>query len=94
MMPDKALMTVQSDDGPPTLETAARQLGVRREAVDESYGVVVIDPTRGLYGVQVDAAELSADADAHEPSRGPFSSPAIAPFGPVRPETPSSKKTR
>jgi len=85
-------MTVQSDDGPPTLETAARQLGVTPEAVDEAFGVVPIDPKRGLYSVQVDAAQLPAGASEGEPYRGPFSTPRIEPFGPVRSEPERSDK--
>ena len=81
-MPEKALMTVQSEDGPPTLEAAARQLGVGVEAVDATFGVVLIDPERGLYSVQVDAAQLPPEAATDEAYRGPFSNPRIESFGP------------
>ncbi len=90
-MPEKALMTVQFDEGPPTLEAAARQLGVVVEAVDAAYGIVSIDPKRGLYAVQVDAAQLPPSSATNEPYRGPFSDPRIEPFG--RP-TDSRKKPR
>jgi hypothetical protein len=69
-MPEKALMTVQSQDGPPTLAAAARQLGVDLEAVDATYGVVLIDPKRGLYSVQVDAAQLPPENAPDEHYRG------------------------
>jgi hypothetical protein len=92
-MPDKAIMTVQSENGPPTLEAAARQLGVVMEAVDASYGVVPIDPKRGLYSVQVDAALLPNESPTDEPYRGPFSNPRIEPFGrPAGDESAASKK--
>lgn len=81
-MPKIALMTVQSKDGPPTLEAAARQLGVEVEAVDTTFGVVLVDPKRGLYSVQVDAAQLPPEAAAGEAYRGPFSNPYIESFGP------------
>ena len=37
-------MTVTSPDGPPSLADAAKQLGVRIEDLDKSFGVVPIDP--------------------------------------------------
>jgi hypothetical protein len=87
----KALMTVQSENGPPTLEAAAQQLGVAVEALDVSYGIVSIDPKRGLYAVQVDASQLPPEPPTDEPYHGPFSNPRIEPFG--RP-TDSDKKPR
>ena len=48
-MQDKALMTVVSRDGPPTFEVAAEQLGVHVDAVDQNFGVVLIDPGQGLW---------------------------------------------
>lgn len=88
-------MTVQSDDGPPSLESAARQLGVAPEALDDAFGVVTIDPSRGLYSVQVDAAHLPAEVSDADAFRGPFSTPRIEPFGPVRSEPKKpQKKTR
>jgi hypothetical protein len=89
-------MTIQSEDGPPTLEAAARQLGVRVEAVDADFGVIPIDPKRGLYSVQVDASQLPPEPVGKGPYRGPFSSPRIEPFGPIKTCTAddSEKKTR
>ncbi len=83
-MPNKALMTVQSEDGPPTLEVAARQLGVGLDAVDADFGVIAIDPKQGLYSVQVDAEQMPADVAGQEPYRGPFSTPRIEPLGPPK----------
>jgi len=83
-------MTVRSTDGPPTIEDAARQLGVPVVAVDRAFGVVTIDPKQGLYSVQVDAAHLPADAPSDEFS-GPFSDPRIEPFGPPRDAPPPDK---
>jgi hypothetical protein len=91
-VPDKALMTVQFEDGPPTLESAARQLGIPPEAVDGTFGVVPIDPARGLYGVQVDATQLPDEIATDGRFRGPFSSPRIEPFGPVRSDQNAPRK--
>ena len=94
-MHEKALMTVRSADGPPTLEAAARQLGVSVSAVDAEYGVVLIDPQQSLYCVQVDAAQLPAVTGAEEPYRGPFAEPRIETFGPPERDIPDDeKKTR
>ena len=89
-------MTVQSEGGPPTLEAAARQLGVDVEAVDADFGVVLIDPRQGLYSVQVDASRLPPETVEQNPYRGPFSSPRIEPFGPPRTGAPddADKKSR
>jgi hypothetical protein len=92
-MPDKALMTVQSEDGPPTLEQAARQLGVAVEAVDDSFGVILIDPKQGLYSVQVDAKRLPSETPS-EPYHGPFSNPRIEPLGPLQSEPDPREKRR
>lgn len=85
-------MTVRSDDGPPTLEAAARQLGVDVSAVDPEFGVVLIDPNQGLYSVQVDAAQLPGDAPTKEAYRGPFSDPRIETFGQPRADVPHKRK--
>jgi hypothetical protein len=76
-------MTVRGDDGPPTLESAARQLGVSVADIDPEFGVVLIDPTRGLYSVQVDGDSIAdRTGGSEEPYQGPFSNPRIASFGP------------
>jgi hypothetical protein len=92
-MPDKAIMTVHSEDGPPTIEQAARQLGVTAEAVDDIFGVVLIDPKQSLYGVQVDAERLPSET-ASETYRGPFSNPHIEPLGPPQSESDRHNKPR
>jgi hypothetical protein len=85
-------MTVRSQDGPPTVEDAARQLGVPVAAVDRTFGVVTIDPKQGLYSVQVDAAHLPPEQAADEFS-GPFSNPRIESFGPPRDSQGPKKKS-
>jgi hypothetical protein len=91
-VPDKALMTIRSEHGPPTLEAAARQLGVDVTAIDAQFGVIPIDPTQGLYSVEVDAAQLPAEVAGQEPYRGPFSNPRIESFGP--PDTDMSDEAK
>ena len=89
--PPMALLTVKSGDTPPSLETAARQLGVRTEDIDSHFGIVLVDPREGLYCVQVRADRVPADLEQRQPHRGPFANPAIAPLGPVE-DSPDPKK--
>ncbi|SEO76293.1 hypothetical protein SAMN04487843_103403 [Methylobacterium sp. ap11] len=74
------LMTVQAGPQAPTLQEAARILGVTKSDVDASFGVVPIDEERGLFAVKVGAASV-ASRPASDAVRGPFSNPKIATFG-------------
>jgi hypothetical protein len=74
-----ALMTVKGGRTAPSLAEAAKQLGLEEDALDRNFGVVIIDPDRGLFSVRVDASKLSGDFD---PEKGPFSDPPIAPMRP------------
>jgi hypothetical protein len=74
---EPVLMVVTGQGGPPSMEQAARQLGVTVEALDPDFGVVIINPDRGLYSVRVDASKLG---DEFDPEKGPFSDPPIAPM--------------
>jgi hypothetical protein len=78
------LMTVEGKLGAPSLSEAASQLGVKVEDIDPVFGVVPVDPSRGLYSVQVRDDRLPAASSTSQPYRGPFSNPEIAPFGPVQ----------
>lgn len=56
-----------------TLDDAIERLGVPREEVDLGYGLVLIDPDQGLYGLRVSEKAWR---------EGAFSDPRIEPFGP------------
>lgn len=88
-MKNIALMTVHGADGPPSLASAAEELGVAVDDLDREFGVVLIDPRRGLYSVQVDAERIPDQRDSGGGYRGPFSSPRIDTFGP-----PSERKKK
>jgi hypothetical protein len=83
--PAVELMTVTVPHGKPTLAEAAKLLGVATEDVDAAFGVVPVDPDRGIYAVQVRADRLPKQSE-RQPSdyRGPWSNPSIAPLGPVQ----------
>ncbi|MEV7006789.1 hypothetical protein [Streptosporangium sp. NPDC051022] len=65
-----------------TLEQAMDRLGLSSEEVDTGYGLVLIDPGQGLYGLRVtEAAACRIDPAA---GGGPYSDPRIEPYGPPR----------
>jgi hypothetical protein len=70
-------MTVTMPQGAPSIAAAANQLGVKPEDIDAAYGVVPVDPDRGLYAVQVRADRLPRQLEGvGEGYRGPwFESP-------------------
>jgi hypothetical protein len=77
-------MTVTAPHGKPTLAEAAEQLGVATEDMDAVFGVVPVDPDRGIYAVQVRADKLPKHSERPSDYRGPWSNPPIAPLGPVQ----------
>lgn len=79
-----ALVTVEGHGAPPTLDAAAKQLGVAVEDIDAAFGVVPIAPKEGLYSVRVRADRLPAQFDERKPYQGPFSNPPIVPYGPIQ----------
>lgn len=82
-----ALYTVRGDaGGPPSLASAADQLGVSLADLDCAFGVVPIDPQAGLYAVQARSDRVGKSADAERRYRGPYSVPTIVPFDPGRNE--------
>lgn len=76
------LMTIKVPQGKPTLAEAAKRLGVALSDMDATFGVVPVDPDQGLYAVQVRAGR--AKQQEGRDFQGPWSNPAIAPFGPVQ----------
>lgn len=83
-LPPMALVTVEGKGSAPTLDSAADQLGVHAEDIDQGFGVVPVDLKRGLFSVRVRADRLPADFNKREPYSGPFSDPPIATFGTIQ----------
>jgi len=73
-------MTIKNPGGCPTLEDAAHLLRVPASAMDEMFGVVLIDPEGELYAVSVDADALSSADSADPRVRGPFADVPIEPL--------------
>jgi hypothetical protein len=76
------LMVVKGDKGAPTLVDAARQLKLAIKDLDADFGVVAVDPSRGLYSVRARADQVQPGESSEY--RGPFSDPKIEPGGPVQ----------
>ena len=82
--PNTVLMTVTGRRGAaPTLQQAARQLGVDVSKLNAAFGVIAIDAAQNRFAVEVAADALPPGAG--DAQRGPFSNPPIAPFGPIQP---------
>ncbi len=78
------LMTFEAKGTAPTIQSAARKLGVAPTALDADFGVLAIDPDRGMFTVRVmDEAAVQRSA-VRTGVGGPFSNPRIAPFGRTR----------
>jgi hypothetical protein len=80
-----ALYTVRGEVGqPPSLASAAAQLGVSLEDLDAVFGVVPVDPRAGVYAVQARSDRVNVAIEGERRYQGPYSSPKIVPFGPTR----------
>jgi hypothetical protein len=60
-----------------TIAEAARELSIDAKELDSDYGVVTVDPRKGVYAVRT-------RDDAAKTPKGGFADPVIAPMGPVR----------
>ncbi|MQS14699.1 hypothetical protein F7Q99_21140 [Streptomyces kaniharaensis] len=78
------LMTVALPRGA-TMQHALDKLGLSAEEIDQEYGLVSLDPSRGLYVLLVaeSAAARIRDHGQSGEYSGPFANPKIEPFGPV-----------
>jgi hypothetical protein len=74
------LLTVKLDPVHATLEDVRKRLKLGKDDLDESFGVVSIDPAEHLFAVLVEedaANQASEDPDVE----GPYSNPRIEGFG-------------
>lgn len=82
-MPRTVMFDITWTDGTPTLDEIRRSLGLRAEDMDETFGVMQIDPDQPVFTIRLDehAAER-IDPERRGDLRGPMSDPPIEPFGP------------
>jgi hypothetical protein len=76
----KAMLTLKLDPDEASIEKVRRKLKLKGQEIDETFGVVPIDPRQNLYAVRVD--EDVADNAKGEGVSGPFADPEIESFGP------------
>ena len=77
----KVMLTLEFENGQPSLEQARETLGLTEDEIDADFGVVGVSPKENLYAVLVDEGAAAAAARGGR-SSGPFSNPKIEPFGP------------
>ena len=75
-----AMVLVEASPETANAGFAATQLGVPVEAIDQDFGLILVDPSQGLYTVMVDARSLPPGFADRTPFRGPFSTPRIEPL--------------
>lgn len=79
----KVMVTITALDRPPTIADLRRRFKLSEEQIDESFGVVEVDPEEHVYTVLVDAGAAARITGNEEwTAEGPFSNPPIQPFGP------------
>ena len=80
------MMTLRCEGEAPTLETLRERFSLAETEIDESFGVVEVDPKEHIYTFLVtqEVAE-KIDPGADWVVEGPYSNPRIEPFGPPRP---------
>jgi hypothetical protein len=74
-------MTVSLEGAEASIVDVKRKFGLAEDEVDESFGLVNLDPQHNLYAILVDEAAASRLAGAPG-VRGPYANPKIEPFGP------------
>lgn len=95
------MVTLKLEPREATLDHIAKRYGLRPVEVDQTFGVINVDPRRNLYTILVD--ESVANRLTGSPGVvGAYSNPVIEPFGPPSSERPkksggsarSSKRSR
>lgn len=76
--PPYGLVTVEGFDSQPSLDTVADSLGVAVSQIDEQFGVLLIDPVKGMYCIQLKSQQ--GDMRGIDHSHGPWANPPIEPF--------------
>jgi hypothetical protein len=80
------LYTLRLEPTEATLDVVRERLGLGEGDIDESFGVVCIDPADSKYAILVEESALPP-ADGAPSVGGPYSNPVIEPFGELRSAT-------
>ena len=77
----RVLITVKLDPEKATLTEVCKRLRLAKSDLDESFGVVSIDPRANLFAVLVEESALP-DLEQNAEVSGPYANPRIEGFGP------------
>ncbi|WP_333771983.1 hypothetical protein [Streptomyces sp. IBSBF 3136] len=84
MTPGPAVLVTVTLPAGATLEDALHRYGLTPDQVDEAYGLVSVDPAKGLYALLV-SEDAAARLTGGPGASGPYANPRIEPYGPPRP---------
>ena len=80
------MVTIQSPQGTPDLESIKQRYGLTDDEIDKNFGVVEIDPADHTYTILVDEKAASkVTSTAEWKVTGNYSNPRIEAFGPPEP---------
>lgn len=74
-------MTVSGLPDPQSAETLAERYGFDVEALDPAFGVVCVDPRKGIHAVRLSRPWAERLAASEDDWSGPFSDPGVHGFG-------------
>jgi len=77
------MLTVKLQPEEANVAEVRRKMKLAPEQIDNSFGVVCIDPKNNLYAVMVDE-KASQELSGQKGVKGPYSNPRIEPFGPPK----------
>jgi hypothetical protein len=79
------MMTIRVPSGAPSLDEVKQRYGLESGEIDESFGVVEIDPETHSYTILVEASAASKVQPGGDwEAEGPFSNPTIEPMWPPK----------
>ncbi len=78
------MLTVELEPADATLAEVKQRFGLSDEDIDNSFGVVSIDPAARLYAILVNESVADKVASSEPAVSGPFSNPKIEAFGPPK----------
>jgi hypothetical protein len=81
----KVMMTLQLDPKEADLPHVRSKLGLKKDEIDEQFGIVNISPKEHLYCVLLEE-ETAARVSGLDWVKGPYSNPKIETFGPPKAE--------
>jgi hypothetical protein len=84
---DTVMLQFKHEGAPPSIDDVRRLFNLAGDEIDETFGVVPIDPAENLYAVLVsnnvrDRVEAVLNTRSRTAAEGVFANPRIEPFGP------------